>query len=67
MRALSSKKEFPLTIFSDESAAQPATRQNVLRPQGASGVRLFAAAFENSPMCLFFKSSRESGSKLPHL
>jgi hypothetical protein len=37
------------------------------RPEGAFGdVRLFAAAFENSLMCLFFKRSLESGSKLPH-
>jgi len=29
-------------------------------------VRLFAAAFENRRMSLFFKGSLESGSKLPH-
>jgi hypothetical protein len=32
----------------------------------AIGVRQLAAAFVNGPMCLFFKGSPESGSKLPH-
>jgi hypothetical protein len=30
------------------------------------GVRQLAAAFENDPICPFFKGSHESGSKLPH-
>jgi hypothetical protein len=29
-------------------------------------VRQLAPAFKNGPMCLFFKASPESGSKLPH-
>jgi hypothetical protein len=36
------------------------------RPEGAFGVRQLAAAFKGGPMCLFFKGSPESGSKLPH-
>jgi len=36
------------------------------RPEGAFGVRQLAAAFDNGPMCLFFKGSPESGSELPH-
>jgi hypothetical protein len=36
------------------------------RPPGAFGVRQLAAAFENGPMCPYFKDSIESGSKLPH-
>jgi hypothetical protein len=36
--------------------------------RGAFGdVRLFAAAFENSSICLFFKGSSESGSEQPHI
>jgi hypothetical protein len=30
-------------------------------------VRLFAAAFENVPICPFFKDSLESGSEQPHI
>jgi hypothetical protein len=39
---------------------------HIMRPQGAFGVRQLAAAFENNPMHPVFKSSMESGSKLPH-
>ena len=35
------------------------------RPPGAFGVRQLAAAFENSPICPYFKDSLESGSKRP--
>jgi hypothetical protein len=35
------------------------------RPPGAFGVRQLAAAFENGPMCPYFKDSLESGSKRP--
>jgi hypothetical protein len=61
------RQQTPGRTLSSQFTPEPPNAAWFSRPQGAFGVRQLAAAFENVPMCLFFKDSPESGSEQPHI